>query len=130
MRAIIVAVISVLAVVGVRADEAGSRVVGDELRALVNGANVTHVTRAGSERRWTDEADGTLVASSTNKKRGSAMGGAVTAQGKWSVSADDKYCVEIDWKREDEKWCAAIIKADGSYYLNSVDPARKIEFSR
>jgi hypothetical protein len=50
MRAIIVTVISVLAVVGVRADEAGSRVVGDELRVLVNGANVTHVTRAGSER--------------------------------------------------------------------------------
>jgi len=130
MRAIIVTAISVLAVVGVRADEAGSRVVGDELRVLVNGANVTHVTRAGSERRWTDEADGTLVASTTNKKHGSAMGGARTAQGKWSVSADDKFCVEIDWKREDEKLCAAIIKADGGYYLNAVDPARRIEFSR
>ena len=75
--------------------------------------------------------DGSFVASSDSKQYAGAMGYAATGSGKWSINGDGKYCVEIDWKRLDEKWCAFIVKgAYGGYYLNSVDPARKIEFTR
>ena len=47
------------------------------------------------------------------------------------INDADKYCIEIDWKRELEKWCATIVKGeDGTYYLGKVDPARKIEFTK
>jgi hypothetical protein len=107
------------------------RVTGDELRALVSGAKVTHYSKTGSVRRWTNEPDGTLVASSDSKDFAGAMGFSATGVGKWSINSDNKFCVAIDWKRVDEKWCALIVKgADGGYYLNSVDPARKIEFAK
>jgi hypothetical protein len=131
MRTIVVAVLSALVVAGARADETGSKIAGDELRSLVTGAKVLHVSRAGSVRRWTNEADGTVVASSSNQKYSGAMSASATGSGSWSINSDGKFCIEIDWKREAEKWCAFIVKAaDGSYYLNSVDPARKIEFAR
>lgn len=113
-------------------DSGGTRIKGDELSALVTGAKVTHVSRNGSTRTWTNEPDGTLYANSDNRKYGGAAGTrAAGHSGKWSLSGDGKYCVQIDWKREAEDWCAAIVKADdGAYYLNSVDPAKKIEFAR
>lgn len=131
MRKYIVAIASFLALGGVQAQDSGSKITGDELRALVTGANVTHYSKAGSVRRWTNEPDGSLVASSDAKQFAGAVGHATTGRGNWSINGDGKYCVEIDWKRLDEKWCASIVKAaDGGYYLNSVDPSRKIEFTR
>ena len=131
MRRYIVAAASVLALAGAQAQESGTKVTGDELRALVTGAKVTHYSKTGSVRRWTNEPDGTFAASSDSKQFTGAMGFAVTGVGKWSINGDGKYCVVIDWKRVDEKWCAFIVKgADGGYYLNSVDPARKIEFAK
>lgn len=113
------------------ADDGGQRVKGDELKALVTGAKVLHVSRYGSTRRWVNEADGTLVASTDNKNYGGATGmKGGTHPGKWSINAEDKYCLQIDWKREAEDWCASIVKGpDGAYYLNSIDPAKKIEFA-
>ena len=131
MRRYIVAAASVLALAGAQAQESGTKVTGDELTALVTGTKVAHTSKAGSLRRWTNEPDGTLVASTSNQKYGSAMSSSRTGQGKWSINETGKFCIEIDWKREDEKWCAFIVKgADGGYYLNSVDPARKIEFAK
>lgn len=113
------------------ADEAATKLGGDELRALVTGAKVHHVTSAGNERRWTNDPDGTLVASTNNRKSGGAMARAASSPGQWSINESDKYCIEIDWKRELEKWCATIVKGeDGTYYLGKVDPARKIEFAK
>ena len=131
MRAILVAMVSALATFGAVAQETGEKVTGEELRSLVTGANVVHVNSYGSVRRWTNEPDGGLVASTTNAKYGSAMTRSSSSPGKWSINSDGKYCIDIDWKREAEKWCAFIVKAtDGGYYLNSVKPERKIEFSR
>ncbi len=131
MHRIIIAAVSALILGGVQAQESGTKITGDELTTLVTGANVTHVNRYGSIRRWTNEADGTLVASTSNQKHGSVMSASRTGQGKWSINESGKFCIEIDWKREDEKWCASIVKAaDGGYYLGSVDPTRKIEFAR
>jgi len=131
VRTYIVAIASLLALGGVQAQEGGTKVSGDELRALVTGANVTHLTKSGSLRRWTNEPDGTLVASTSNQKYGGAMSASSSSTGKWSINDAGKFCIEIDWKRELEKWCAFIVKgADGGYYLNSVDPVRKIEFAK
>jgi hypothetical protein len=115
------------------ADEAGTRLSGDELKTLVTGATVTHVARStGSTRRWKNDVDGSFMATSNNKKYGNALGQHSTSSpGTWSINDEGKYCVRIDWKREEEKWCAYIVRAaDGGYYLNSVEPGREIEFSK
>lgn len=131
MLAKLIAVVAVIASFQVVADEVATKVMGDELRTLVTGAKVHHVNSFGSERRWVDEPDGTLVASTSNKKYGGALSAPSTSSGKWFINDADKYCIEIDWKRELEKWCATIVKGeDGSYYLGKVDPARKIEFAK
>ena len=131
MRTFVVALALALVAVGAVAQEAGEKITGEELRSLVTGANVTHVNSYGSVRRWTNEPDGGLVASTTNQKYGSALARSSSSPGKWSISSDGKYCIDIDWKRETEKWCAFIVKAaDGGYYLSSVKPERKIEFAR
>jgi len=133
MRKYIVAVASLLALAlgGAQAQEGGTKVGGDELRALVIGANVTHLAKSGSLRRWTNEPDGTLVASTSNQKYGGVMAHSASSPGKWSINDAGKFCIEIDWKRELEKWCSSIVKGtDGSYYLGFVNPTQKIEFSR
>ena len=131
MLAKLIAVGAIVASFQAVAEEAATNVTGDELRALVTGAKVYHVSSAGSERRWTNEPDGTLVASTSNKKYGGAMSAPSSSPGKWSINDAGKYCIEIEWKREAEKWCATIVKGqDGTYYLGKVDPARKIEFAK
>ena len=131
MLAKLIAGVAVVASFQAGADEVATKVSGDELRTLVTGAKVHHVSSSGSERRWTNEPDGALVASTSNKKYGGAMSASVSSPGKWSINDAGKYCIEIDWKRELEKWCATIVKGeDGTYYLNKVDPARKIEFTK
>ena len=99
---------------------------------LIPGSETHHVNSAGSVRSWKNAPDGTFVAASDNRRYGSAMGtGNATGPGTWSVSEDGRYCVQIEWRRLTEKWCSAIVKGDdGGYYLNSVDPAKRIEFVR
>lgn len=122
----------VLAVSPLQAEEAGQRMSRDELAALLPGAEVTHVSRAGSVRHWTNGPDGKFVASSDNRKFGSAMGSSsATASGAWRISDEGRYCVQIDWRREAENWCSYIVRGpDGSFYLGAVADARRIEFRR
>ena len=132
MRKIDCFVLPAIASFAAVADEAGTRLSGEELKTLVTGATVAHVSKAGSQRRWRNEPDGNFMATSNNKKYGSALGQQTAASpGTWSINDEGKYCVRIDWKREEEKWCAYIVRAaDGGYYLNSVQPGREIEFSK
>ena len=132
MRKIVWLVLPAVASFAAVADEAGTRLSGDELKTLVTGATVEHVAKTGSQRRWKNDEDGSFMATSNNKKSGNALGQhSTTSPGTWSIDSEGKYCVQIDWKREPEKWCAFIIKgSDGGYYLNSVDPSRKIEFNK
>ncbi len=113
------------------ADDAAVKMTKDELLAFLPGTNVTHVNKGGSTRRWTNDPDGTLAASTDNKKYGSGMGVRIhTSRGTWKVSDDGKYCIDIDWKREAEKWCYSVLKAADGYFLGSVDPGHKIEFAK
>lgn len=109
-----------------------SKMTKDDLLAFLPGTKVTHISSAGSERHWTNGPDGKFVASSTNKLYGSALGtSVVTNPGTWTVNDEGKYCIDIDWSRVHEKWCAFVLKgADDTYYLNVVDAKHKIEFAK
>jgi hypothetical protein len=82
MLAKLIAGLAVVASFQAGADEAATKVSGDELRTLVTGAKVHHVNSFGSERRRINEPDGTLVASSSNKKYGGAMSASASSPGK------------------------------------------------
>lgn len=114
------------------ADDAPVTMSRDELLAFIPGTEVSHVNRFGSQRRWTNGEDGKFVASTDNKKYGSALGSYnVSAPGTWRINDEGRYCVTIEWKREAENWCSHIVKGpDGQFYLGSVDPARRIEFKK
>ena len=113
------------------ADDGAVKMTRAELQSFLPGTNVTHTHKGGSLRRWVNEPDGTLVASTDGKTYGAAYGArTASSAGTWMVDENGKYCIHIDWKRVDEKWCASILKAGDSYYLGSVDPAQKIEFAK
>jgi hypothetical protein len=114
------------------AQDEGVRLSGEELKAFLPGTKVSHLHKNGSQRYWTNSPDGSFVASSDNKHFGSAMGSqSRSAPGKWRINDDGQYCVEIEWGRVSEKWCAAILKTpSGEFYLNTVAPDRRIEFSK
>ncbi len=132
MRRLLPIVFCVLPFTTAYAQEEGVKLSKEELQALLPNTEVMHVSKAGSVRRWKNEPDGAFVASTTNAKYGSVLGTqGGSARGTWRINDEGKYCVQIDWKREAEDWCAWLVKAaDGSYYLNRVDPARKIELTK
>lgn len=108
------------------------KLTADELKAFLPGTKVTHHNKVGSLRHWVNNADGSFVASSDNKKYGSALGTqSAQAPGKWNVNDDGKYCIAIEWGRVSENWCAFILKTSaGEFYLNAVEADRKIEFAK
>jgi hypothetical protein len=132
MYKLAVAVLASVAAMGVLAQEAASKMTRDELLAFLPGTKVTHTTDAGSVRHWTNEPAGKFVASSTNKKIGNALGTqAASGAGTWTVNDAGKYCIDIDWRRLQENWCAYVLKSpDGAYYLNVAEPQHKIEFEK
>ena len=55
---------------------------------------------------------GSFVASSDNRKYGSAAGTSnATAPGTWNISDDGKYCVQIEWRRVSENGAAPSSRA-------------------
>ncbi|MGJ7579199.1 DUF995 domain-containing protein [Variovorax sp. RHLX14] len=76
------------------------------------GATIeTIAVSTGNTRDWVNAADGTFVATSHG------AGGVSTGTGKWRISNDGLYCVEILWKKSEENWCRAIYRFDEAYYL-------------
>ena len=131
MRMFVTIIVAGMVSTAAVAEDGAVKMSRDELLTFLPEAKVTHVSKSGSQRMWTNAADGTLLASTDNKKYGGAMGiHGSSAQGTWKVDDDGKYCVGIDWKREAEKWCAYVLKTADAYYLNAVDPSRKIEFKK
>jgi hypothetical protein len=101
----------------------------EQLDQLIPGAKMKRiVASSGSTNFWTNDADGSFVASSDNK---SGIGTSVTnrtgttAAGKWHVSPDGRYCVTIEWKRvATEDWCRYVFKTSDGYYLSKSDNNR------
>ncbi|MGB0129505.1 MAG: DUF995 domain-containing protein [Rhodocyclaceae bacterium] len=101
----------------------------DELQSFIPGTKVHHVIQSGSSRTWTNEPDGKFVAS-TDSKKYSMTGAGSTGHGSWRISDDGKYCIEIDWKRDSEKWCSFVWRTEKGYALGADGPKKPIEFSK
>ena len=61
MRKIVWLLLAAVASFAAVADEDGTRLSGEELKTLVTGATVEHVTKSGSLRRWKNDADGSFM---------------------------------------------------------------------
>ena len=109
-----------------------TRLTGDELRQLLTGAKVTHKTRHWSTRHWSNNTDGKFTASTDSRGyKGRPTAYQTTGAGSWHISPLDQYCVTIDWRAEDEKWCVFIFKSGDKFYGvgRPKDPAsRAVEF--
>ncbi|BAN36139.1 hypothetical protein SCD_n02331 [Sulfuricella denitrificans skB26] len=57
----------------------------DELRQLIPNAKVVSHQKEGSSRRWTNEPDGKLVASSDIRRNISKLGRSSIGQGTWHI---------------------------------------------
>jgi hypothetical protein len=91
----------------------------DELSQLLPGAKMTRVTAKGNVNAWKNDSGGSFVISSDNRD---VQGQNSTAQGKWHISEDGRYCVLIEWKRNPtEEWCRYIVKAGADYYATKSD---------
>ena len=91
----------------------------DELSQLLPTAKMTRVTAKGNVNVWKNDSGGSFVISSDNKD---VQGQNSTAQGKWHISEDGRYCVLIEWRRNPtEEWCRFIVKAGADYYATRSD---------
>jgi hypothetical protein len=100
----------------------------DEVTALMTGAKISRISQRGNRQDWTNEPGGSFVASSDN--RGAGMPGAgqgrpSSAQGKWHISDDGRYCIMIEWGRlGTEDWCRYVVETgDGHYVVRSMSNA-------
>jgi hypothetical protein len=130
MSKLAVAALGCFLAVNVIAQDGALKMTREELLSFLPGTKVTHVSEAGSERHWTNEPDGKFFATTNNKKFGSSLGTQGAAQaGTWKVNDEGKYCIDIDWKRVHEKWCAYVLKGqDDAYYLDGGGEKHKISF--
>ena len=114
--------------------KSAQRLSRDDLRTLVSDAKVKSIASTGSERVWRNDPDGTFVASTTNAGAiGAARGG--QGRGKWHVSDEGRFCVEIEWRNSTEKWCRVIYRLENAYYGVSSEKSPKsraylVEFSK
>ena len=96
-----------------------SKLSKDDLQALIPGGKNESVGRNGNARQFEHGADGRLM--------GRMYGGSVAAsgapgEGKWSITDDGKYCIDLRWtfrtSSTDEKWCGAVWKLGSDYYVS------------
>jgi len=91
----------------------------DELQQLLPGATIRRMSTRGNAQSWSNDASGSFVVTSDNRATG---GRNSTAQGKWHLSGDGRYCIMIEWKSVDtEEWCRFVIKTTDGYYTTKSD---------
>ncbi|VWX58023.1 conserved exported hypothetical protein [Burkholderiales bacterium 8X] len=99
----------------------------DEVTAMLTGARVSRVSGRGNVHSWRNEADGSFVVSTDNRGAGAARasGRPTTAQGKWHISDDGRYCILIEWRSAPtEEWCRYVLQADDGFYaVRAESPA-------
>ena len=107
------------------------QVSGAELQAMLPGAHVVNRTSGGSVRNWTNNPDGTFIASSDGRgTSGSGRYTPSTGRGTWRIDDQGRLCVTIQWPRNPDDWCRMIYKAGGKYYGvgRTDDSATTMEF--
>jgi hypothetical protein len=92
-----------------------------ELLTLLPGAKMTRTTDKGNMIVWTNEPSGEMIVSSDN--RATATGNS-TAPGKWHISEDGRFCLNVQWKKmQAEDSCRFILKtSDGYYGASALEP--------
>lgn len=111
----------------VLSQEPATKLSREELLQLMPGKNVTHVSKAGNTRHWTNEADGSLLASWAPRVIGVGTPGG-SAKGTWNISDGGRYCVTIDWRAGAEKWCRFVFRSGNDYAMSATDdPAAERE---
>jgi hypothetical protein len=105
-----------------------------DLKELLPGAKVMHKTIDGSIRRWENNTDGTLVASSDASGAGGGRAYRITGSGTWRIDDQGRFCVAIKWNVRSEDACRYVFKADGKYFgvfkLDDSSPTADFEFSK
>lgn len=97
----------------------GQQLSVDELRSLMPGAHVTNIINNGSTRKWINEPDGSLNATSDNKGNIGSGGRSVQvahATGTWSVNDNGSFCVNLEWRAVTENWCRFMFKVGDKYF--------------
>lgn len=97
----------------------GQQLSVDDLRSLMPGAHVTNMLDNGSTRKWVNETNGSLNATTDNKgNMGSTTRLVQTAHatGTWSVNDNGSYCVNLEWRAITENWCRFMFKVGDKYY--------------
>lgn len=104
----------------------------EELQQLIPGAKVVNQTPNGSTRSWTNNPNGSLVASSDS--RGVSSTGSTrphSAEGSWRIE-NGAYCVKMQWPINEEQWCRRMYRVGDKYYgvpaRAADDSARAWEF--
>jgi hypothetical protein len=78
-----------------------ARLTRNQLMELMPGATLLRTNTAGALRQWVNGRDGTL----TVYWAGGGLLRTHSASGKWSVSDDGHFCLQIDWEDKPENWC-------------------------
>ncbi len=91
----------------------------DELNQLLPNAKMSRVISNGNTHFWKNDSDGSFIISSDNRDK---RGLTTTAQGKWHISDDGRYCVLIEWRvNPTEEWCRYVVRAGADYYTTKSD---------
>ncbi len=90
----------------------------EELQQLLPGAGMARMTTRGNLHLWKNESGGSFVVSSDNRATSQPQS---TAQGKWHISDDGRYCVLMEWRSGPEEWCRYLVKAGKTYYSVKSD---------
>ncbi|MPW21594.1 hypothetical protein GCT13_33170 [Paraburkholderia sp. CNPSo 3157] len=89
-----------------------SRLTRDQLIPLMRGATILRTNTSGALRQWVNGPDGTL----TVYWAGGGFLQPHSASGKWSVTEDGHFCLQIDWPDMPENWCRFMERtANGAY---------------
>jgi hypothetical protein len=100
-------------------DANGQQLSVDDLRSLMPGAHITNTLNNGSTRKWVNDTNGSLNATSDNKGNIGSGGRSVQvahATGTWSVNDNGSYCVNLEWRALTENWCRFMFKVGDKYY--------------
>jgi hypothetical protein len=98
----------------------------EQLNQLMPSAKMSRIAPTGSTNTWTNEIDGTLIAS-TNNKAGLGSGSIASARsysfpGTWRISEDGRYCLIIKWSSiPDENWCRFVFRTAQGYFAAKSD---------
>jgi hypothetical protein len=103
----------------------------EELQKLIPGAKVLNHAANGSTRTWTNNPNGSLVASTDSRGRSSTGSTRPhSAEGSWNIQ-NGAYCVKMQWPRAEEKWCQHLYRVGDKYYgvrARADDTAAAMEF--